>query len=103
MISPFARFVAQKVGRAAALLALIATAVFFAGRGLPGDPVAAVLGPGLRDPQTVTALRHAYGLDAPLIVQYKDYLLRLVRGQFGFSLETGAAVGAELADRVPVT
>ncbi|MEZ5399239.1 MAG: ABC transporter permease [Bryobacteraceae bacterium] len=100
---PLARFMVRKGLRAAGLLALVATAVFFAGRGLPGDPVTAVLGPGLRDPATVAALRKAYDLDAPLPAQYKNFLLRLAHGQFGFSLETGVPVGAELAERAPVT
>lgn len=100
---PFILVIAKRVVRMVAMIWLIATAVFFAGRSLPSDPVTATLGPGLRDPDTVRALRHSYGLDAPLASQYANFLVRLPRGQFGLSLTTGVPVKDEIGARLPVS
>lgn len=100
---PFIAFIFRKILRAVLLLLLIATEVFFAGRGLPGDPVTSLLGPGLRDPETVSNLRKAYGLDAPIPMQYWKFLRRLATGRLGDSLQTGVPVAYEVADRAPVT
>jgi len=85
------------------LLWLVVTAVFLLGRTLPGDPVQSLLGPEIRDPQTVAALRAAYGLDRPLGFQYVRYLALLIQGDFGRSIQTGLPVLSEIAGRVPAS
>jgi len=62
---------------------------FFLPRFMPGDPGDAVLGKlqGQARPETIEAMRKAYGLsDDPLWQQYFDYLGNLARGEFGISL-----------------
>ncbi len=58
--------------------------VFFAMRILPGDPCIAMLG----DQATSQALNdcvHHLGLDRPLLIQYGDYLWKLLQLDFGYS------------------
>ncbi|MGX7673737.1 hypothetical protein [Plantactinospora sp. DSM 117369] len=53
---------------------------------LPGDPVAVMAGAEIgRDVTSaqLDALRHEYGLDRPVAVQYADQLWQLAQGDFG--------------------
>ncbi|HWV24645.1 MAG TPA: ABC transporter permease [Thermomicrobiales bacterium] len=62
---------------------------FFLPRLMPGDPGDAVMArlQGRLTPETVAAMRTAYGLsDDPLYIQYFDYLRNLLRGDFGVSI-----------------
>ena len=44
------------------------------------------------------ALRHAYGLDQPLLVQYFKWLGHILRGDFGQSFEYGRPVTEVIGD-----
>ena len=48
-------------------------------------------------------MRHRFGLDRPLPVQYFYYLKELVHGDFGTSTHTSRAVGDDLAQFLPAT
>ena len=65
----------------------VATIVFVAIRLIPGDPALAVLGgPGSQaSAEAVAQVRHEYGLDQPVLVQYAVFLGRLATGQLGDS------------------
>jgi peptide/nickel transport system permease protein len=67
-----------------------------------GDPVVQMLG------QDATAddlaeMRAALGLDQPVIVQFGQFLLNAVQGQFGMSLRQGTPVSQLIAERFPAT
>lgn len=69
---------------------------------LPGDPARVIA--GLRaSPEAVEQLRHAMGLDQPLVVQYWRYLVDIVHGNLGVSPRTGVPVLTEIASRLPYT
>jgi peptide/nickel transport system permease protein len=51
----------------------------------------------------VQALRHEYGLDQPLWVQYGLWLWNLLHGDFGRSMIDGTRVTSHLLDRLPNT
>ncbi|WP_178945197.1 ABC transporter permease [Kocuria sp. TGY1127_2] len=72
---------------------------------LPGDSVAAVLGGDLStaSPEEIDELRHQYGFDQPLVVQYLSALGNAVRGDLGTSYTTGQPVAAAIAQALPVT
>jgi peptide/nickel transport system permease protein len=54
--------------------------------------------------QAQQALRELYGLDKPLPVQYWTWLTRLIRLDFGQSLQPdGKAVLTKIAERLPIT
>lgn len=80
----------------------ILTLVFILLHVVPGDPVRLMMGDAAL-PQDVAALRHEYGLDRPLPVQYLDYLGHAVRGDFGESLKTGLSVTGEVFRVFPHT
>lgn len=61
---------------------------FLLPRLMPGDPASAVFAnaQGRLDPQTIEAMRTAYGLsDDPLLIQYWSYLRGIARLDFGIS------------------
>jgi len=46
---------------------------------IPGDPVSVFAGDKPLTPERATELRHQYGLDRPLVVQYLDYASHALR------------------------
>ncbi|WP_144638728.1 ABC transporter permease [Bordetella genomosp. 13] len=71
--------------RLALLVALTVSILAFLLLHLSGDPALALAGEGARQAD-IDAVRKAYGLDRPLIVQYADWLWHVVRGDFGMSV-----------------
>lgn len=70
---------------------LVATITFFLMFLVPGGPFLAEKSPS---PATLEALNRKYGLDQPVIVQYKNYMLNLLKGDFGESIkQRGRTVG----------
>lgn len=63
---------------------ILVTVVFFIMRAT-GDPISAALG-GRLNPAELQRRIHAAGYDRPLIVQYLDYLARLLHGDLGTTL-----------------
>jgi peptide/nickel transport system permease protein len=61
----------------------VLTIVFFLLH-ITGDP-AALLAGDLATPDILQQIRHAYGLDQPLPVQYVQFLGQIVEGNFGYS------------------
>jgi ABC-type dipeptide/oligopeptide/nickel transport system permease component len=74
--------------RTAGLVPVLVAAVvicFIAIQLVPGDPIQVLLSDHSGDPVLEARLRHAYGLDRPLIVQFGSYVWGLVHGDFGMS------------------
>jgi len=67
-----------------------------------GDPVRAIMGQRA-DPEAIARIRADYGLDAPLWVQYGQYLRRLLRGDLGRSFRQQVPVAELIAERLPAT
>lgn len=70
---------------------------------MPGDPAIIFLdagGLGL-DGAVLARMRAAWGLDAPLPVQFLEWLSRFVSGDWGISYATGRPVLPEIAGRLP--
>jgi peptide/nickel transport system permease protein len=76
--------------------------VFFLIHLVPGDPARTILGNQATE-QRVTLLRHDWGLDRPLPVQYAKFMGRLVHGDLGSSLFYGVGAGHLVLQRLPVT
>lgn len=71
----------------------------------PGDPARVLLGEMGQgaSPEAIEALRHQLGLDRPWYVQYGDFLLNAIQGDFGRSFRGDRPVMPELLARFPVT
>ncbi len=78
------RYIVRRVVQGFITLWLIATIAFGIFRLLPGDPTLVVLDPSF-PPDVREILRHRFGLDQPLYVQYVRYLTNIARGDLGRS------------------
>lgn len=96
------RMICQRLLLFIAALFCISAAVFLALRVLPGD-VAQVMA-GLNSPHgKVEQLRAELGLNKPLFTQYADWLLGVLRGDFGVSVLTGRPVVSMILSRATIT
>ena len=68
----------------------------------PGDPEMIILGPDAT-PEQLAEKRAELGLDKPVVVQYLNYMLNVLRGDFGTSWYMGFNVMAEFSHRLPYT
>ena len=84
------------------VLAVVVSVVFLLIHLVPGDPVVQMLGEGATTAD-VDALRHAYGLDAPLSQQFGRYLQGLLRADLGQSLRMHDSVLHLVVQRYPYT
>ncbi len=78
----------------------VLTLVFFMRALIPGDPIEIMfLGQIPPNPETVAEIRRELGLDAPLPVQYVNYIAGVVQGDLGTSVRTRRPVLVEIQDR----
>jgi peptide/nickel transport system permease protein len=76
--------------------------VFFLIHLVPGDPARTILG-NQATTHRVALLRHEWGLDRPLPVQYAKFMGRLLHGDLGSSLFYSVGAGRLVVERLPVT
>jgi peptide/nickel transport system permease protein len=83
-------------------LLFVSILIFSLQQVLPGDPALALAGED-HDPAAVAAIRAKYHLDRPMVVQYRIWLGKVLRGDFGESLRSRIPVSELLASKLPVT
>jgi ABC-type dipeptide/oligopeptide/nickel transport system permease component len=86
----------------AVLVAVAVSALAFLLLRASGDVAVALAGDDA-SAESIEALRHAYGLDRPLLVQYFEWVGKSVRGDFGESLYFQTDVLDLIADKMPTT
>ena len=84
------------------VLWVVVSVVFLLIHLVPGDPIVQMLGEGATSTD-VAALRHAYGLDAPLSQQYVHYWRGVLHADLGQSLRLRDSVVHLVAQRYPYT
>lgn len=80
----------------------LAVVVFFYIHMMPGDPVQAMVG-RYASPKLVEQLRHEFGLDRPLHVQFADWIAGLLRGDLGMTVRARKPIAPILLARIPAT
>jgi len=99
-------YIIRRFLQAIIVLIFVSLIVFFAMRLLPGDPILMLITPESAAEFTaeqIDKLRHQYGLDKPIIMQYFDWVGGIFHGDFGRSILTKAPVTDEIIRRVPIT
>jgi peptide/nickel transport system permease protein len=84
------------------VLWVVVSVVFLLIHLVPGDPIVQMLGEGATAAD-IDALRHSYGLDAPLGQQYAHYWHGIVHADLGQSLRLHDSVTHLVAQRYPYT
>jgi peptide/nickel transport system permease protein len=69
---------------------------------IPGDPAATILGI-TATPQQIGSLDRQLGLDRPLPIQFLDYVLRVLQGDFGVSITLHQSVVSLIGFALPNT
>jgi peptide/nickel transport system permease protein len=69
---------------------------------VPGDPALALAG-DYASAQRIAEIRHEYGFDQPMIVQYGIWLWHALHGNLGLSLFSSEPVTQLIRDRLPNT
>ncbi|MBY5972038.1 ABC transporter permease [Pseudooceanicola marinus] len=94
-------FILRRLGESLLAIWGVVTIVFFVTRIL-GDPAALLLPIGASDAD-IQALRAQLGLDQPMLVQYGQFLLNAVQGDFGVSFQHGRDAMQVVLERLPAT
>jgi peptide/nickel transport system permease protein len=84
------------------VLWVVVSVVFLLIHLVPGDPIVQMLGEGATA-SDISALRHAYGLDAPLSLQYTRYWRGISHADLGQSLRLHDSVTHLVSQRYPYT
>jgi peptide/nickel transport system permease protein len=85
------RYLLQRLVGMLLMLAIISVVSYSMVRLLPGDPVNAIFGDG-GDPAVMAAVRADLGMDQPAVQYYFVWLSRVVRGDFGRSIQSNKPV-----------
>jgi ABC-type dipeptide/oligopeptide/nickel transport system permease component len=96
------RYLGSRILYTLPVIWLVVSIVFFLIHLVPGDPVLQMLGENA-PASDVQATRHAYGLDAPIHVQYIRYWEGVLHGNLGPSLRFNQSVTSLIAERYPFT
>lgn len=96
-----AKYIIKRLILAVVTIFLVATITFFLMNLVPGGPFVAEKS---ISEQAQNALKEKFGLDKPLIVQYKNYMFSVLKGDFGLSLkQRGRTVSDILLSKFPVS
>lgn len=96
-----ARFVVTRLALALAVALAVSIIAFLLLR-LSGDVATALAGEGAQQAD-IEAVRKIYGLERPVIVQYGEWLWRVMRGDFGTSLYFKTDVASLVLSKLPTT
>jgi peptide/nickel transport system permease protein len=99
------RYLSARLGGTVATLAGVTVIVFVVLRALPGDAVTARLGTqaGVLTGEQLAALERYYGVDQPVWQQFSSWLVSLLTGNFGVSVDSGVPVLSLILSALPVT
>ena len=98
-----AAYIVRRVASAFVLLFALSLVTYFIYFKIPSDPGMYIIGNPHPTPAQIQAANHKLGVDRPVIVQYLDFLDRLLHGNLGKSYATGEPVFSIIRNDAPVT
>jgi peptide/nickel transport system permease protein len=100
-------YIIRRLLQSLLVLILVTLLVFFVMRLLPGDPIVIYVAQNAStmamNPDEMAKLKHDFGLDRPIMVQYATWMTNVLQGDFGTSIYYKEKVGKLMAERFPVT
>lgn len=99
-------YIVRRLIQGIIIVVLVTVVVFLLMRLLPGDPLAVYLSQGELQNMTAAdlqALRHRFGLDKPIFIQYYDWMKGIVQGDLGTSLLLRQKITPLIKERMPIT
>ncbi len=99
-------YIVRRLIQSAVVMVLVSVIVFLGLRLLPGDPIRLIVSSSEAQSYTeqqVQDMRHEFGLDKPLAVQYLNWVNDIFHGKLGNSVFTRLPVANEIFRRLPIT
>ncbi len=99
-------YLARRIFQAIIVVILASFLVFAIMHWLPGDPILMYMTSDVYHQHTaaeIEQMRHQYGLDRPVLVQYGEWLKNALTGNLGRSIMQSRTVGDMLKQALPVT
>jgi peptide/nickel transport system permease protein len=99
-------YIIRRILQAVLTLIIVTVIVFLTIRLLPGDPLLIYISQNnMRDVTTeqLDDLRHQFGLDKSLAMQFVDWVSKAVRGDLGLSVQDKSKVSDNIRQRLPVS
>lgn len=97
-----AAYVLRRLVSAIAVMAMVGIFVFLFLRLAPGDPAGVIAG-DKATPEMIAAIREQLGLDKPMPVQFVNWAVSILSGDFGNSLFSGRPVIELISQRLEPT
>jgi peptide/nickel transport system permease protein len=101
------RYIVLRLLMGLIIIFLVTLIVFFTVRLMPGDPLVIYMGQqassGTMTPEQLDFMRHQFGLDKPIMVQYFSWMNGIIHGNLGTSINYHQSVGSLMRDRFPIT
>ena len=101
-----AAYLIRRILLALVVLILATLVVFVIMHLLPGDPILLYLSQDAYSkftPEELANVRHEFGLDKPVILQYFDWVWGVLQGDLGKSIFRNTRVTGEIGDALPIT
>ncbi|MFI5012580.1 MAG: ABC transporter permease [Hyphomicrobiales bacterium] len=95
-------YVGRRILSTIPVMAVVALFVFSLLYIAPGDPAAIIAG-DQATPADIERIRQSLGLERPFLVQFGDWLWRILHGDLGTSIFTNLPVSALIAQRIEPT
>jgi len=97
------QYIIRRLLGAIPLLLVISVIVFVMIQLTPGGPMAAFEENPNMTPEDMARLEEQLGLNQPIHVKYYHWLMKMLQGDWGYSMTTKRPVLTEIADRLPNT
>lgn len=94
------KYIVKRILLAILTVFIISLITFFSMNAIPGGPFNSEKA---KSPAVMEQLEARYGLDQPLIVQYKNYMVNALQGDFGVSLKTERPIADIIGESFPVS
>jgi peptide/nickel transport system permease protein len=99
-------YIIRRLLHAVLVIFILSLVIFLVIRLLPGDPILLLVTSdelAQTSEERIAQLRHEFGLDKPLAVQYVTWLSQILKGDLGTSIIHRDNVKHELIRRLPIT
>lgn len=99
-------YIVRRLVHAVIVFVLVTIMIFMVMRLLPGDPILMLISQQQVEQSSeeqIAELRHKFGLDKPMIVQYFDWIGGVFQGDLGVSIVNGRSVSGDITSRIPIT
>ena len=100
---PLVKFFAKRLLGVVVIVLVVSFLVFSLLALSPGSIVTTLIGTQPSTPEVVAGIKAKYHLDDPFLVQYWDWLVRALHGDFGQSVQSGQNVTSVIGNHLPVT